>query len=58
MFTVMTSKKSITKGNYTYSLMGADTIPTHVHINNNVTNSNSVIVPINDLMALFDPDEE
>lgn len=40
---VMTAKKTIKRGSFTYSLMGTEKIPSHIHVNNHVTNKSSVI---------------
>lgn len=46
---VLTVKKELVKGGYTYSLMSNNT----VHINNHKTNKNSVLVPVEDLKELL-----
>lgn len=47
---VLTVLKTITKGSYTYNLMSNNM----VHINNNKTNSDSVIVPIEVIQKLIE----
>lgn len=46
---VLTVKKELVKGDYTYSLMSNE----NVHINNHKTNKNSVMVPAEDLRELL-----
>lgn len=50
---VLTCTKTINRGNYTYKLMAADKVVTHVHINNDKTNNDSVIVPVDILKELL-----
>lgn len=45
---VLTCKKTVTKGNYTYKLMGD-----FVHINNHKTNNKSIIVPVSEIKELI-----
>lgn len=46
---VISVKKTLTKGDWTYSLMSNN----YVHINNNKTNKNSVMVPAEYLLELL-----
>ncbi len=45
---VLTCKKTITKGNYTYKLMSD-----YIHINNHKTNDQSIIVPVGAVKELL-----
>ena len=49
---VLTSKKQIKKGDYTYSLMGGENSE-FVHINNHKTNNKSIIVPVSAIKELL-----
>ena len=50
---VMTTKKTIVKGKFTYKLTGIDDTVTHVHINNHKSNKQSVIVPVEAIWELL-----
>ena len=50
---VMTSKKTIVKGNFTYKLMGSGDVATHVHINNHKTGKSSQMVSVDVVRELL-----
>ena len=53
---VLTRKKQIKKGDYTYTLLGADTT-SHVLIDNHRTKKQGVCVPMSAILELFKEDK-
>lgn len=44
---------SFTEGSYRFELLGYNNLPSFVHIDNYITKTNSVIVPIEALQRIF-----
>ena len=50
---VMTAKKTVVKGKFTYKLMGSGGVATHVHINNHKTGKSSQMVSVDVVRELL-----